>query len=89
MKKEIIMARYKVKSIQKVDSAVGARIINGYKFIIENDKNIIINWRAGSKKEVLNFAQESVERLNEKYFTHVHFKAHKPVYEMESTLYHN
>ena len=89
MEKEIIMARYQVKSIHKEDSPVGERKINGYKFIIENDKNSITNWRAGSKKDVLNFAHESVERLNEKYFTHVHFKAHKPVYEMDSTIYQN
>jgi hypothetical protein len=83
------MARYKIKNIQKMDSPDGMEKINGYKFIIENDKNSIMNWRAGSKKEVLNFARESVERLNEKYYTHVHFKTHKPVYEMESSLYQN
>ena len=79
------MARYKVKSIEKVTAPEGAENIKWYKFIIENDKNTIINLRAGTKKEVHNFAAESVKRLNEKYFTHVQFKALKPVYEMEAT----
>ena len=76
------MARYKVKSIEKVTPPEGAEDMKWYKFIIENDKNTIINLRAGTKKDVHNFAAESVKRLNEKYFTHVQFKAHKPVYEM-------
>ena len=79
------MARYKIKSIEKVIPPEGAEEIRWYKFIIENDKNTIINLRAVSKKDVHNFAAESVKRLNEKYFTHVHFKVHKPVYEMDSS----
>lgn len=78
-----MMARYKVKSIEKVTPPEGSDNMKWYKFIIENDKNTITNLRAGSKKDVHNFAAESVKRLNEKYFTHVHFKAHKPVYEMD------
>ena len=79
------MARYKIKSIEKVDPPEGAETIRWYKFIIENDKNTITNLRSGSKEDVRNFATESVKRLNEKYFTHVHFKVHKPVCEMESS----
>ena len=75
------MARYKIKNLQKVASPTGTGNFNWYRFIIENDKNSITNLRSGSKKEVLNFAEESVKRLNEKYFTHVHFKTHKPVNE--------
>lgn len=78
------MARYKVISIEKVTPPDGAEEMKWYKFIIENDKNTIINLRAGSKKDVQNFAAESVKRLNEKYFTHVYFKTHKPVYEIDS-----
>ena len=78
-----MMARYKVKSIEKVTPPEGSENMKWYKFIIENDKNTIINLRAGSKKDVHSFAAESVKRLNEKYFTHVHFKAHKPVYETD------
>ena len=79
------MARYKVKSIEKAIPPEGAIGLSWYKFIIENDKNTITNLRSGSKIEVQNFATESIKRLNEKYFTHVHFKEHKPVYEMEFT----
>ena len=79
------MAHYKVKSIEKIDPPEGAENMKWYKFIIENDKNSIINLRAGTKKDVHDFATESVKRLNEKYFTHVHFKSHKPVYEIEQT----
>ena len=77
------MTRYKIKSIEKVIPPEGATELNWYKFIIENDKNTITNLRSGSKKEVKNFATESIKRLNEKYFTNVYFKKHKPVYEME------
>ena len=77
------MARYKVKSIEKVAATEGAEEMKWYKFIIENDKNTIVNLRAGSKKDVHNFASESVKRLNEKYFTHVDFKALKPICEMD------
>ena len=77
------MARYKIKSIEKVIAPEGAVELSWYKFIIENDKNSITNLRSGSKKEVQNFATESIKRLNERYFTHVYFKEHKPVYEME------
>jgi len=77
------MARYKIKSIEKVAPPEGAEEFSWYKFIIENDKNSIINLRAGSKKDVQNFAAESIKRLNEKYFTHIHFKVHKPVYDID------
>jgi len=75
------MARYKIKSISKVDPPQGSSELNWYKFIIENDKNTITSLRTGSKKEVYDFAKESIKRLNEKYFTNVHFKIHKPVNE--------
>lgn len=75
------MARYKVKSIEKAESPKGSTKSRWYKFIIENDKNTIINLRSGSREEVLSFASESVKRLNEKYLTHIQFKIHKPVYE--------
>lgn len=83
-----MMSRYKIKSLEKVTPPDGAEDMSWYKFIIENDKNTIMNLRAGSKKDVHNFASESVKRLNEKYFTHVHFKAHKPVDEMEMSSQH-
>ncbi len=75
------MARYKIKSIEKVESPDGSTIGKWYKFIIENDKNTIVNLRSGSREEVIRFAAESVKRLNEKYLTHIQFKVHKPVYE--------
>jgi len=75
------MARYTIKSITKVAPPEGSSGLNWYKFIIENDKNTITSLRAGSKREVNNFAIESINRLNEKYFTDVHFKIHKPVNE--------
>ena len=75
------MARYKIKNMEKVASPTGTKNLNWYKFIIENDKNSITNLRSGSKKDVIDFAEESVKRLNEKYFTHVRFKTHKPVNE--------
>lgn len=81
------MVSYKIKSIERVTPPEGTSELKWYKFIIENDKNAITNLRSGSKKEVQIFATESVKRLNEKYFTHVHFKYHKPVYEMEHTNY--
>jgi len=77
------MARYKIKSIEKVNPPEGTIEPVWYKFIIENDKNSITNLRSGSQREVKKFARESVKRLNEKYFTHVHFKKHKPVFEIE------
>jgi len=80
------MARYKIKSIERTMPPEGATGLNWYKFIIENDKNTITNLRAGSKKEVQNFARESIKRLNEKYFTHVYFKNYRPaIYEVEVT----
>ena len=79
------MALYKIKSIERVTAPEGTTELKWYKFIIENDKNTITNLRSGSKKDIQIFATESIKRLNEKYFTHVHFKTHKPVYEMEST----
>ena len=81
------MAKYKIKSIDRVAPPEGAEEMNWYKFIIENDKNTIINLRAGSRKEIQTFAAESIKRLNEKYFTHVHFKTHKPVNEVGNISY--
>ena len=75
------MACYKIKSIEKTVAPQGASNMRWYKFIIANDKNIITNLRSGSKREVIEFAAESVKRLNEKYLTHIQFKIHKPVYE--------
>lgn len=77
------MTRYRIDSIEQVTSPKGTTESIWFKFIIQNDKNIITNFRSGSKKEVREFAKESVKRLNEKYFTHVHFKTHKPVYEID------
>ena len=81
------MALYKIKCIDKVTPPEGTVELRWYKFVLENDKNTITNFRAGSKKEVVSFALESVKRLNEKYFTHVQFKQPKPVFEMEQTNY--
>ena len=81
------MAHYKIKSIERVNPPAGTQELKWYKFIIGNDKNTIINLRSGSKQEVHRFAEESIKRLNEKYFTHVHFKVHKPVYEVQSVNY--
>jgi len=81
------MARYTIKSITKVTPPEGSSELNWYKFIIENDKNTITSLRAGSKKEVNDFAIESIKRLNEKYFTDVHFKIHKPVNESISVQF--
>jgi len=81
------MARYKVKSIEKVESPEGSTNSRWYKFIIENDKNTITNLRAGSREEIRNFASEAVKRLNEKYLTHIKFKVHKPVYENTMSSY--
>lgn len=75
------MARYKLKSIEKVAPPEGAANLRWYKYIIENDKNTITNLRAGSEKEIRKFASESIQRLNEKYLTHINFKIHKPVFE--------
>ena len=77
------MARYRIKSIEKITPPEGTNKLQWYKFIIENDKNYITNMHSGSKKEIQEFAAEQVKSLNEKYFTHVYFKVHKPVYEME------
>ncbi len=76
------MSRYKLKSIEKVTPPDGVENLRWYKFIIANDKNTITNLRAGSEKEIRKFASESVKRLNEKYLTHIDFKIHKPVYEI-------
>ena len=46
------MARYKIKSIEKVTPPEGATSLRWYNFIIENDKNTITNLRAGSEKEI-------------------------------------
>ena len=81
------MARYKIKSIEKVTPPEGATSLRWYKFIIENDKNTITNLRAGSEKEIRQFASESVKRLNEKYLTHINFKIHKPVQENNMVSY--
>lgn len=78
------MARYKVIKLEKVAAPEGAIDLKWYKFIIENDKNTIVNIRSGSKNEVYNFALESVKRLNEKYFTNINFKSHRPVYEVDT-----
>ncbi len=75
------MARYKIKSIEKVAAPEGATNSRWYKFIIGNDKNTITNLRAGSEKEIRKFASDSIKRLNEKYLTHIKFKTHKPVQE--------
>ena len=75
------MSRYKIKSIEKVESPKDSTKSRWYKFIIENDKNTIVNLRSGSREDVKKFASESVKRLNEKYLTHIKFKVHKPVYE--------
>jgi len=84
---KIHMARYTIKSITKVAPPEGSSELNWYKFIIENDKNTITSLRAGSKREVNDFAIESINRLNEKYFTDVHFKIHKPVNESISVQF--
>jgi len=76
------MARYKLKSIEKVTAPKRATSLRWYKFIIANNNNTITNLRAGSEKEIRKFAYESVKRLNEKYLTHIDFKIHKPVYEI-------
>jgi len=81
------MTRYKVKSMERVESPVGSTKSRWYKFVIENDKNTITNLRSGSREEVRSFASESVKRLNEKYLTHIKFKIHKPVYENTISSY--
>lgn len=73
------MSTYTIKSIEKVNAPQGVTFKRWYKFIIANDKNTIVNLRSGSEKEVRNFAMKLVQRLNEKYLTHIKFKAHKPV----------
>ena len=75
------MTCYKIKSIEKTVAPPESSNICWYKFIIANDKNTITNFRSGSKCEVMEFATESVKRLNEKYLTHIQFKTHKPVFE--------
>lgn len=82
------MSRYKITSIKKVAPPQDVTSKNWYKFIIENEFNTIINIRSGSQKEIMQFARESVKRLNEKYLTHINFKIHKPVIEISSANYH-
>ena len=81
------MARYKIKSIEKVNPPKGATSKRWYKFIIENDKNTMINLRSGSEKEIRKIASEAVKRLNEKYLTHINFKFHKPANEISISSY--
>ena len=81
------MSRYKIKSIEKTDAPQNSTHLRWYKFIIENDKNTIVNFRSGTKEEILNFATESIKRLNEKYLTHIQFKTHKPVFESSISTY--
>lgn len=75
------MAPYIIKSIEQVEPPLGSTNSKWYKFIIENNLNTIVNLRSGSKKEVSQFAFETVNRLNEKYLTHIKFNFHKPVQE--------
>ena len=81
------MSKYKIKSIEKVNPPEGVSFKRWYKFIIGNDINTIVNLRSGTEKEIRNFALESVKRLNEKYLTHIKFKAHKPVNDLSLTNY--
>ena len=81
------MSRYKITSIEKVTPPYDATSKRWYKFIIENEFNTITNMRTGSRKEILQFARESVKRLNEKYLTHIDFKVHRPVNENSMANY--
>ncbi len=81
------MSRYSIKSIEQVTPPAGASGKYWYKYIIANELNTITSLRSGSKKEVREFASQSVKRLNEKYLTHINFKFHKPVNEVNLSAY--
>ena len=81
------MSRYKIKSIEQVTPPIGATDNHWYKYVIANDLNTITSLRSGSKKEVQKIAADSIKRLNEKYLTHINFKIHKPVNEVNFSAY--
>ena len=81
------MSRYKITSMEKINPPQDATLQNWYKFIIENKLNTITSMRSGSQKEVLQFARESVKRLNEKYLTHIDFKMQRPVNDINMSNY--
>ena len=81
------MSKYKLISIESTSPPAGSVFKRWYKFVIANQKNTMTNLRSGTEKEVRQFAIEAVNRLNEKYLTHIQFKYHKPVNDNINNMY--
>ena len=77
------MSRYSLEHIEKIASPGGDTYSSWYKFIIANSYNRITNIRCGSEKEIRQFAEETIKRLNDKYRTGCKVKVfNRPVNEV-------
>jgi len=76
------MAIYKVISVKKTEPPQATGSKNWYQYVIQNGLNTITSLRSGTKNEVMDFAIEAVNRLNEKYSTKSRVKNYnRPVNE--------
>lgn len=64
------MGKYKITSIEKAESPQGSENNSWYQYVIQNEFNLITSLRAGTKKEVHQFAVEAIKRLNDIYSSH-------------------
>ncbi len=61
------MSRYKIISVQRSVTPQGAQDDNWYCYVIANENNTIIGYRAGSHHEAKKAAEECVRQMNDKY----------------------
>ncbi len=61
------MSRYKIISIQKSVTPQGAQDDSWYCYVIANENNTIIGYRAGSHHEVKKVAEACAAQMNDKY----------------------
>ena len=77
------MSRYKVVSVQSCVAPQGAQDDNWYCYIIANENNTIIGYRAGNLDEVKKVAQDCAKQMNDKYSGRVRYDFSRPAYQNE------
>ena len=80
------MSRYKIISVQKSVTPQGAQDDNWYCYVIANETNTIIGYRAGSQHEVKKVAEKCTRQMNDKYRGKVRYNASRPAFLNELPL---
>jgi hypothetical protein len=77
------MSRYEVVSVQTSVAPQGTQDDNWYCYIIANENNTIIGYRAGNKHEVKKVAEECPKQMNDKYSGRVWYDFSRPAFPNE------